>query len=111
MSFKEVKKSKYIYTVFYLNTHIFTVPVLFIYFYRFELPSFVISSHPEGLLLVFIVKTGLLAMLFLRLFKPGSVFIAPSFFIVLLDIGFWVDFFFYHFEHVLPLASLVSVKQ
>ena len=35
--------------------HIFTIPMLFIYFCRFELLSLVISPHPEGLL-VFIVR-------------------------------------------------------
>lgn len=55
MSFKKGKKSKYTYLVFYLM-HIFTISVLFIYFCRFELLSLVISSHLEGLLLVFFVR-------------------------------------------------------
>ena len=55
MSFKKGKKSKCIYPVFYLM-HIFTISVLFIYFCRFELLSLVISSHPEGFLLVFFVR-------------------------------------------------------
>ena len=53
-------------------------------------------------------KAGLPATLLLGLDKPGNVFSSPSFMIVLLDIGLWVDFFFFCCcEYVLPLVSLL----